>query len=348
MGPVPRWRWSREQYVAIKISSNRPRCPSKAADNELRILQHISQQATNHEGHHFVRRLLDSFTVDGKDGIPHQCLVLQPLREPLWLYCKRWPGGVIPPEVLKVMIQMMLLGIDYLHSECQLIHTDLKLDNIMIKVEDPIILERSARDEYDNPLPQKVTHERTIYLARNNYGKLVTPTGAVQITDFDLAVSGRENHTGPIQVESYRAPEVILDVGYSYSADIWNFGVMLWELLEGKRLFNPFESQNGNEYDDMLHLAQLTALLGPPPKHLSTAGRRSSMFYNPDGTFKKPELVPKDLSFENAVTEIRGDEKRKFIEFAKRMIKWDPCERSTAKELLKDPWLSTDSPQQEE
>lgn len=104
---------------------------------------------------------------------------------------------------------------------------DLKLDNIMIKVEDPIILERSARDEYDNPLPQKVTHERTIYLARNNYGKLVTPTGAVQITDFDLAVSGRENHNGPIQVESYRAPEVILDVGYSYSADIWNFGVMV-------------------------------------------------------------------------------------------------------------------------
>lgn len=66
------------------------------------------------------------------------------------------------------------------------------------------------------------------------------------------------------------------------------------------------------------------------------------------GTFKRPELVPKDLSFENAVTEIRGAEKRTFIEFVKRMIKWDPCDRSTAKELLEDPWLCTDFPQQEE
>jgi hypothetical protein len=28
-----------------------------------------------------------------------------------------------------------------------------------------------------------------------------------------------------------------------------------------------------------------------------------------------------------------------FIEFAQRMIKWVPEERSTAKELLQDPWL---------
>jgi hypothetical protein len=28
-----------------------------------------------------------------------------------------------------------------------------------------------------------------------------------------------------------------------------------------------------------------------------------------------------------------------FIEFVQRMIKWHPEERSTAKELLQDPWL---------
>jgi hypothetical protein len=31
-----------------------------------------------------------------------------------------------------------------------------------------------------------------------------------------------------------------------------------------------------------------------------------------------------------------------FIQFVKRMIKWRPEERSTAKELLQDPWLYTD------
>lgn len=28
-----------------------------------------------------------------------------------------------------------------------------------------------------------------------------------------------------------------------------------------------------------------------------------------------------------------------FINFVKRMLKWNPAERSTAKELLQDPWL---------
>jgi serine/threonine-protein kinase SRPK3 len=31
-----------------------------------------------------------------------------------------------------------------------------------------------------------------------------------------------------------------------------------------------------------------------------------------------------------------------FIKFVKRMIKWRPEDRSTANELLDDPWLYTD------
>ena len=90
------------------------------------------------------------------------------------------------------------------------------------------LLERDARDEYYNPLPQKVTGERTIYLSRNNYGRFSVPTGIVQIVDFGFSVSGTTPHNGCIQAEVYRAPEVVLDAGYTYSADIWSLGVMVW------------------------------------------------------------------------------------------------------------------------
>lgn len=40
-----------------------------------------------------------------------------------------------------------------------------------------------------------------------------------------------------------------------------------------------------------------------------------------------------------------GEEKRIFISFINRMIKWKPEERSTAKDLLLDPWLHNDYPQ---
>lgn len=99
----------------------------------------------------------------------------------------------------------------------------------MVKIEDSTIFERDAADEFNNPLPQKNLDDRIIYLARNNYGPLARPTGIIQLVDFDLAVrtAPAQIHTGAIQGENYGAPEVMLNAGYTCSADIWSLGVMV-------------------------------------------------------------------------------------------------------------------------
>ena len=98
----------------------------------------------------------------------------------------------------------------------------------MVKLEDAAILEQSANDEYHHPLPQKHTEDgRMIYLSRNNFGILLKPMGVIQITDFDLSVRGDVPQSSAIQAEVLRAPEVILDAGYTYAADIWSLGVMV-------------------------------------------------------------------------------------------------------------------------
>lgn len=58
-----------------------------------------------------------------------------------------------------------------------------------------------------------------------------------KIVDFGLATSLKSDSQGqggiselglhPIQPDQYRAPEVILGCGWSFSADIWNFGVLV-------------------------------------------------------------------------------------------------------------------------
>lgn len=83
----------------------------------------------------------------------------------------------------------------------------------MVGLEDKSILERDGRDEFHNPLPQKKCPDRMIYLSRNNYGQPTSVTGVISIVDLGLSVEGDGPHYGCIQVEPYRAPEVILDAG---------------------------------------------------------------------------------------------------------------------------------------
>ncbi|KIL95648.1 cmgc srpk protein kinase [Fusarium avenaceum] len=343
-----RWRWTEEKYVAIKVNSiGRPsRFPP---DNEIDILRHVSQVNPKHTGWHCIRKLSDSFSLDGSLGA-HRCLVMEALREPLWLFCKRFKGGVIPPVILKIQIQMILEGLDYLHSECQVIHSDLKPDNIMVKAEDVSIFQRDAQDEFDDPLPQKpIDDKHTIYLCRNNYGRIVAGDGCIRIVDFDLSSRSKPGqiHTGAIQGEIFRAPEVILDAGYSYSADIWSLGVMVSEV--DPRQFavdaNDRILHGLSEYDDESHLGQITALIGPRPQNILSNGRRDSMFYNSNGELRDPGRVPEGLTFDSTIKQISGEEKVQFIRFVKRMMKWNPEERDTARQLLSDPWLEEKSPQ---
>jgi hypothetical protein len=60
------------------------------------------------------------------------------------------------------------------------------------------------------------------------------------------------------------------------------------------------------------------------------------------GEFRLPHLMPsEDFTFEGKTPSLQGEDKRGFIEFARRMLKWLPEERATAKELYGDPWLNS-------
>lgn len=121
-----RWCWLRDKYVALKINASFPHRRG-AVEAELDTLRLISETNPRHKGYPFVRHLLDSFQLEYESK---NCLVLvfEPLREPLWLYRQRFIGDTIPSDVLKIMLQMILHGLDYLHSECHVIHTGLSGD----------------------------------------------------------------------------------------------------------------------------------------------------------------------------------------------------------------------------
>ncbi|KAG5305374.1 protein kinase [Histoplasma capsulatum G186AR] len=332
------WRWLPRRYVTVKVSTNNY-ADKKSAETELHTTEHITRANPQHVGHDFVRTLLDSFKLCGPHGT-HVCLVFHPLREPLWIFKQRFRNDVIPSDILKLIAQMVLQGLEYLHSECHIIHTDLKSDNILIALRDESLLDIIARDEFEHPLPQKVLEDRIIYLSRNGFGLQTKGIGRPVITDFGLAVRGDVPHLyyHTIQADDYRAPEVILTSGWSYSADIWNLGVLLWDLLEKDGGFGAL-SPGKMEYTSERHLTHMIALLGPPPERLLGQGRETTKYFDHDGAFRYPELIPENVSLVDSLSQIKDEDKISFLAFIMRMLRWQPEERSSAKDLLADPWL---------
>jgi serine/threonine protein kinase len=106
--------------------------------------------------------------------------------------------------------------------------TDLKPDNILLGIEHRSAIDELVQQESEEPSPYKWDGSRAIYPSRN-FGDLKHPPGRPKLADFGLAVSGDVSspHTHPIQPNLFQAPEVILEAGWSYSADIWNLGVMV-------------------------------------------------------------------------------------------------------------------------
>lgn len=360
---IERWRWQSNRYVVLKVK-NCGFADKEAAEHELNISQHLAKTNPSHEGFLFVRTTIDNFELASLHGT-HTCLVFEPMREPLWLFLKRCENHKFPLPLLKGYMEFLLKGLDYLHSECRIIHTDLKLDNILVSFEDPSVIDNFVRAQAENPMPRKIRDGRSIYLSHNNVGPIMSYNILPKIADFGLARRGDSDQPQilPIQSDNYRAPEVILGTGWTYGADIWNLGVLIWNLMEGKNLFTRIHTDRG-EYRSQLHLAEMIALLGPPPQELprreaemrhwkwspaieNPAGKLcenarelfGGPFFDSEGEFLHKHLIPSDLTLADSVPSLQGEDKRLFLQFVQKMLRWIPEERMTAKELLNDPWL---------
>ncbi|KMU72063.1 hypothetical protein CISG_00372 [Coccidioides immitis RMSCC 3703] len=262
----------------------------------------------------------------------HLCLVFEPLREPLWLLGKHLGSNGVPPAVLKPFLKLLLQGLDFLHSECHIIHTDSG------------VLESYARQQESNPAPFWDDGGRPVFQSRPDFGHLRKGVGLVQISDFSAAVFGNvpKPHNHDIQPQPFRAPEVLLKATWTYSADIWNLGTMLWELLADRVLFDGLDS-GSSTYSRVKHIAQIIRLLGPPPLQLLERADQGicSELFSSHGEFKLPDLIPsEEYNLSNLTPFVHGEDKGLFLEFVGKMLRWMPEDRATARELYNDPWLN--------
>lgn len=133
------------KHVALKVVRSAAHYTETAID-EIKLLNKVVQANPNHPGRAHVVSLLDSFEHKGQNGV-HVCMVFEVLGENLLGLIKRWNHRGIPMQLVKQITKQVLLGLDYLHRECGIIHTDLKPENVLIEIGDvESIVKASVQD----------------------------------------------------------------------------------------------------------------------------------------------------------------------------------------------------------
>ena len=122
------------KHVALKVVRSAAHYTETALD-EIKLLNKIVEANKDHPGRKYVVSLLDSFNHKGPHGM-HVCMVFEVLGENLLGLIKRWNHRGIPMPLVKQITKQVLLGLDYLHRECGIIHTDLKPENVLIEIGD--------------------------------------------------------------------------------------------------------------------------------------------------------------------------------------------------------------------
>ncbi len=72
--------------------------------------------------------------------------------------------------------------------------------------------------------------------------------------DFGGATYDDEHKTRIVNTRQYRAPEVVLESGWSFPSDLWGAGCILAEVFGGDLLFNTVTIQHSHT----LHTHSLT------------------------------------------------------------------------------------------
>ena len=139
-------------YVAIKIQKSAQHYIDAAYD-EVEILQELEKHNFDKEWikslkeywkdnpekiadcntmeHSQIVQLLNSFIYHGQNG-RHFCMVFEIMGVTLLELIKRYNYKGIPLPYIRIITKQILIGLDFLHRMCHIIHTDLKPENILV------------------------------------------------------------------------------------------------------------------------------------------------------------------------------------------------------------------------
>ncbi|MQM13687.1 hypothetical protein Taro_046616 [Colocasia esculenta] len=312
------WDEEKKEVVAIKIvrSIHKYR---EAAMIEIDVLQKLAKHDIGGNRCVQIRNWFDYRN--------HICIVFEKLGPSLYDFLRKNSFRSFPIDMVREFGRQLLESVAFMH-DLRLIHTDLKPENILlvsseyIKVPDYKLWMRSTKD--------------TVLF------KNLPKSNAIKLIDFGSTTFGHQDHSYVVSTRHYRAPEVILGLGWNYPCDLWSVGCILIELCSGEALFQTHEN--------LEHLAMMEKVLGPLPQQMVNRADRSAEKYFrrgvrlnwPEGAASRESMraVWKLPRLQNLVMQHVDHSAGDLIDLLQGLLRYDPSERLKAQEALRHPFFA--------
>ncbi|KAF2715605.1 kinase-like protein [Pleomassaria siparia CBS 279.74] len=329
---VEAWDKRKQTKCAIKVIRSVPKYRD-ASRIELRVLSTLA----SNDKHNINRciHLRDCF-----DFRNHICIVTDLYGQSVFDFLKSNGFVPFPSTHIQKFAKQLFTSVAFLH-DLNLIHTDLKPENILL------VNNNYQTFTYNRTVPSSSTAN-----SRTARHRKVLLDPEIRLIDFGSATFNDEYHSSVVSTRHYRAPEIILNLGWSFPCDIWSIGCILVEFFTGDALFQT--------HDNLEHLAMMEAVCGGKldreiirqvqrnergssrSNSASSAARyfKNSKLDYPNTETQKgsrkyvkqmkklPETIPPHTAFN-----------RQFLDLLKKIFVYDPKRRITAKEALQHPWF---------
>ncbi|KAI0982444.1 hypothetical protein GJ496_011431 [Pomphorhynchus laevis] len=295
---------SSRRRVALKIIKNVEKY-REAAKLEINVLKKINE--LDPQGRFLCILMLDWFDFHG-----HICIAFEIMGLSVFDFLK--DNNYLPytMENVRHLGYQLCQAVNFLHCN-HITHTDLKPENILF-------IDSSYDAVYNS---KKKREERFVRCTR------------IKLIDFGSATFDWEHHSTIVSTRHYRAPEVILELGWSQPCDVWSVGCIIFELYIGHTLFQT--------HDNKEHLAMMERILGPIPYRMSKRSRKTKYFYHGrldwDERSSAARYVRENCKPLRRYMLSDSDDHRDLFDVMHKMLEFDPKRRIVLEEALNHPYM---------
>jgi len=292
-----------DQVLALKIIKNVDKY-REAAKLEVNVLEKLQEK--DPQGKHLCAKMTSWFNYWG-----HMCLIFELLGLSVFDFLKENNYHPYPLDQVRHIIYQLCHSVRFLH-ECRLTHTDLKPENILFTSSD-----------------WEIT-----YNARKRKDVRKVKSTEVRLIDFGSATFDWEHHSKVVSTRHYRAPEVILELGWAQPCDVWSVGCIMFELYLGFTLFQT--------HDNREHLAMMEKILGPFPQGMSR--RTKTKYFNSgkliwDEHSSAGKYVRENCKALKKYQQADTEEHEQLFDLICAMLTYEPAERIGLDQVLRHPFF---------